>query len=507
MDRTAPLDIAPEEFRRLGHDLVDRLAELLAGIRERPVTPGETPAEVRALLGRAPLPTRGTPPHDLLAETVPLLTEHSLYNGHPRFMGYITSSAAPIGALADLLAAAINPNVGGWELSPIASEIEAQAVRWIAELIGYPRNAGGLLVSGGNMANLVCFLAARRAMLGDTVRTTGLAGANALRLRVYVSAATHTWVEKAADLFGLGTDALRWIPCDGGGRMDPAALRARLEEDVAAGDRPLLVVGTAGSVSTGAVDPLRELAAIARERRIWFHVDGAYGAPAAALPDAPEDLRALALADSVAVDPHKWLYAPIEAGCALVRDPAHLRDAFGYTPSYYKFDTEGEEPPINYYELGPQNSRGFRALKVWLGLRQAGREGYARMIADDCRLAGELYRAAEQHPEIEAVTLGLSIATFRYVPAGLTPGPAETESYLNTLNESLVARLKTGGRLFVTNALVGERFVLRACIVNFRTTDADVHSVPELVARAGRALDAELRPAGLAAGGARVARS
>jgi aromatic-L-amino-acid decarboxylase len=502
--RVVPLEIAPEEFRRLGHDLVDRLAELLASVRERPVTLGETPAEIRAILGRAALPDHGAPAGALLDEIVPLLIEHSLYNGHPRFLGYITSSPAPIGALADLLAGSINQNVGGWELSPLASEIEAQAVRWIAELVGYPSGAGGLLVSGGNMANLVCFLAARRAMLGETVRSAGLGGADALRLRVYVSAATHTWVQKAADLFGLGTDAIRWIPCDAGARMEPAALRAQLERDRTAGDRPLLVVGTAGTVSTGAVDPLRELAAIARDHGIWFHVDGAYGAPAAVLPDAPADLKALALADSLAVDPHKWLYAPLEAGCVLVRDPARLRDAFAYTPSYYKFDTEGEEPPINYYELGPQNSRGFRALKVWLGLRQAGREGYARMIADDCRLARELYQAADAHPEIEAVSLGLSIATFRYVPADLTPGDPETESYLNALNEALVARLKTGGELFVTNALVEERYVLRACIVNFRTTLADARSIPELAARAGRALDAEVRPGHLRAGAARA---
>ena len=498
--RVAPLDLAPDEFRRVGHDLVDRLADLLAGIRDRPITAGETPAEVRARLGRGPLPEHGTPAAALLEETLPLVTEHSLYNGHPRFMGYITSSPAPVGALADLLAATVNPNVGGWELAPIASEIEAQAVRWIAELIGYPQDAGGLLVSGGNMANLVCFLAGRRAVLGEPIRSAGLTAAGAGRLRVYVSAAAHTWVQKAADLFGLGTDAVRWVRCDAAGRMDPEALHVQLRNDVAAGDRPLLAVGTAGSVATGAIDPLRELSAIAREHRIWFHVDGAYGAPAAALPDAPADLKALALADSIAVDPHKWLYAPLEAGCVLVRDPAHLRDAFAYTPSYYKFDTEGDEPPINYYELGPQNSRGFRALKVWLGLRQAGREGYVRMIADDCRLAGVLFEAAEAHPEIQAVTLGLSIATFRYLPADLTPGSPEVEAYLNALNEALVSRLKLGGELFVTNALVGERYVLRACIVNFRTTDEDARAVPALAAREGRTLDARMRPAGLHTG-------
>jgi aromatic-L-amino-acid decarboxylase len=492
-----PLEMSPEEFRRAGRELVDRIADFLGSLPGRPLTPGETPAEVRALLGRRPVPAEGSEPVRLLRETTDLLFDHSLFSGHPRFMGYITSSAAPIGALADMLAAAINPNVGGWELSPIASEIEAEAVRWVAELVGYPSDCGGVLVSGGNMANFACFLAGRRAMLGEEVRRVGLAGANATRARVYVSQGTHTWIQKAADLFGLGTDAIRWIPTDERQRMLLPPLREQLRHDLAAGDRPIMVVGAAGTVSTGAIDPLRELAAICREHGLWFHVDGAYGSPAAVLPDAPDDLKALALADSLAVDPHKWLYAPLEAGCVLVRDAQRLRDAFGYTPAYYHFDTEGEEPPINYYELGLQNSRGFRALKVWLGIRQAGREGYARMIAHDCRMAEALYRGAQAHPELEAVTLGLSIATFRYVPADLEPGNPSVQAYLDGLNEALLARLKTSGDLFVTNAVLDGRFLLRACIVNFRTSDADVSAIPEIVARAGRALDAELRPRSL----------
>jgi glutamate/tyrosine decarboxylase-like PLP-dependent enzyme len=492
-ERVTPLELPPEEFRRLGHDLVDRIADFLGGLRERPLTSGETPAEIRALLGRASLPRTGTAAAALLPDTLRLLFDHSLFNGHPRFMGYVTSSAAPLGALADLLAATVNSNVGGWELSPVASEIEAQTVRWVAELVGYPVDCGGLLVSGGNMANFVCFLAGRRAMLGESARAAGLAAAGG-PLRVYASAGTHTWIQKATDLFGFGTDAVRWIPTDGAQRMRTDALRQRLREDLARGDRPIMVVGTAGTVSTGAVDPLRELAEISHTHGLWFHVDGAYGAPAAVLPDAPDDLHALALADSLAVDPHKWLYAPLEAGCALVREPHHLSDAYAYAPAYYRFETEGEEPPINYYELGPQNSRGFRALKVWLGLRQAGRDGYARMIGDDCRLAETLHRHVAAHPELEAATLGLSIATFRYVPRDLRNAGAAAAEYLDTLNETLLARLKTGGELFITNAVLDGRFLLRACIVNFRTTEADVAAVPLIVARVGRAVDAELRP-------------
>jgi aromatic-L-amino-acid/L-tryptophan decarboxylase len=492
--RVTPLELAPDEFRRLGHELVDRIADFFGTLRERPLTSGETPAQVRALLGRGPMPERGTAPAALLAETVPLLLEHSLFNGHPRFMGYITSSPAPLGILADLLAAAVNPNVGGWELAPVASEIEAQTVRWVAELVGYPADCGGLLVSGGNMANFVCFLAGRRAMLGESARADGLVTGTEGRLRVYASAATHTWIQKACDLFGLGTEAIRWVPVDGEQRMRADALSEQIGADLAAGDRPLMVIGTAGSVSTGAVDPLRELAKICRAHELWFHVDGAYGAPAAVLPDAPEELHSLALADSLAVDPHKWLYAPLEAGCVLVRQPERLTEAFGYTPAYYRFETEGEEPPINYYELGMQNSRGFRALKVWLGLRQAGREGYARMIGDDCRLAALLHRAVAAHPELEAVTLGLSITTFRFVPPDLRGRPG-SEAYLNTLNETLLARLKVGGEVFVTNAVLDDRFLLRSCIVNFRTTEADVAAIPDLVVRTGRTVDAELRAA------------
>jgi hypothetical protein len=257
-------------------------------------------------------------------------------------------------------------------------------------------------------------------------------------------------------------------------------------------ERPLLVVATAGSVSTGIVDPLTALAEICREEAVWLHVDGAYGGLAAAVPGGPQDLQALRLADSVAVDPHKWLYAPLEAGCILVRDPQALRNAFSYHPPYYHF---GEEA-VNFFDYGPQNSRGFRALKVWLALRQVGREGYQRMIADDIALSERLFAAAAAHPELEACTQALSIATFRYVPPDLRgkAGEPAAEAYLNTLNEALLERIQNSGEAFVSNAVVHRRYLLRACIVNFHTSEADVDSLPDLVARLGRDVDAELRP-------------
>ena len=488
--RDAPLEMDAEEFRSLGHRTVDRIADFLASLPNLPVTAAEVPSVVRASLPDGPVPASGMPAQRLLEETGALLLGHSLFNGHPRFFGYITSSAAPIGALGDLLAASVNPNVGGWNLSPIASEIEAQTVRWIAELIGYPSDCGGILVSGGNMANFVAFLAARKAKASWDIRAEGLHGHP--RFTLYVSAETHTWIQKAADLFGFGTDAIRWIPVDSDRRMDIAALEREVVRDRQDGLAPLLVIGTAGTVAVGAIDPLRQIGAFCRREGLWFHVDGAYGAPAAMLPEAPADLKALAEADSVAVDPHKWLYAPLEAGCTLVRDRRHLPEAFSFHPEYYAFAGAEEELRTNYHEWGPQNSRGFRAMKVWLGIRQVGREGYLRMIRDDIALAEVLFMACRDTPELEAVSRNLSIATFRFVPQDLRERP-EVAEYLNELNRELLERLQAGGEAFVSNAVLDGRFLLRACIVNFRTSLADVQALPEIVVRVGRAVDASLR--------------
>ena len=499
--RIAPLEMTPTEFRKVGFQLVERIAEFLCSLPDRPVTPNEPPAVIREALGTGPLPQQGTEARDLLEEAADLLFDHSTFNGHPRFMAVITSSAAPIGALGDLLAAAVNPNLGGWPAAPMSTEIEAQTIRWIAEMIGYPGDCGGLLVSGGNMGNFVGFLAARKAKASWDVRASGMAGKDSRRMRVYTSSETHTWIHKATDMFGLGTDAIRWIPVDERLCMDMTALRNQIQEDIEAGDLPFLVIGTAGTVSTGAVDPLPEIAAICREHDLWFHVDGAYGGFAAVLLNdgnrtVPGDLKGISEADSVAVDPHKWLYAPLEAGCALVRNPEALRDAFSYHPPYYHF-ADHAEPTIDYHEYGPQNSRGFRALKVWLALRQVGRAGYKEMIFDDIQLAQALYRLVDDQPELQAFTRGLSITTFRYVPPDLAPGPESVEAYLNQLNIEVLNRLQRSGEALVSNAVIGGAFLLRACVVNFRTSLVDIEALPGIVIRIGREVDAAMRSAEL----------
>ncbi len=490
--RYAPIEVTPERFRAAGHALIDRLADLLADLRGRRVTAGLPVSQIRRMIdASAPMPDDGADFETLLAQTTDRLVRHSLYNGHPKFLGYVTSSPAPIGMLADLLAAAVNPNVGAWALSPVATEIEAQTVRWIAELIGYPADASGLLVSGGNVANFVGVYTALRAVFPRDA--AGRAAGPTPGATIYASTETHTWIEKAIDMFGLPKDALRSIGVDAERRLRLAELASRLTADGQAGRVPVAVIGNAGTVSTGAVDPLPGLAALCRRHQVWFHVDGAYGGFAAMVDTAPEELRGLAQADSVAVDPHKWLYAPLEAGCALVRHPEKQRAAYSYHPPYYHF---GEEA-TNFVDYGPQNSRGFRALKVWLGLRQVGRRGYQRMIADDIALARELADRLAQDPEFEVHTHHLSIVTFRYVPAEYRgrSGDSGAEAYLNELNQALQSRLEVGGELFVSNAVIDGRYLLRACIVNFRTSSQDIAEVPEIVTRHGRQVHAELRRA------------
>ncbi len=495
--RRTPFELDPDDFARLGHEMVDDVAELLRTMRARPLGPGETPEQIRAALrADRSLPAHTSDPAEVLAEATDLLFRHSVFNAHPRFFGYITAGPAPLGIAGEMLAAAVNPNVGGWTLSPMATEMEAQAVRWIAELVGFPEGGGGLLVSGGNVANMLALWAARAAIGRWDVRGEGMRAEGGRALRVYGSAGTHTWIQKAADLSGLGTSSIRWIAEDERGAIDIDELRRALAADATAGDVPLLVVGTAGSVSTGVVDPLPTLREICDEHGAWFHVDGAYGAFAAAAPNAPPELgEGIRVADSVALDPHKWLYAPLEAGCVLVRDPEALLHAFSYRPEYYHF----EDDVPSYFEHGLQNSRGFRALKVWLLLRQAGRDAYARAIAEDIELARRFYDIASRHAELEPLTNALSITTYRYVPTDLAArvGESAVLEYLNVLNQAVQERMERGGRAFVSNAVLDGVYALRMCIVNFRTTLADVEALADISAELGRTADQELRPAAL----------
>ncbi len=491
-NRKSPIAISKAEFKKTGYQLIDAIAEFIDSIEDKRVTTGESPKQIQQILGTAPLPENGQPVNELIAATTDLLFNHSLLNGHPKFLGYITSSAAPIGALADLLAASVNPNVGANILSPIATEIEKQTVKWLAEFIGVSTSYGGLLVSGGNMANFTAFLAARTAKAPKAIKEDGISNGTQ-KLVIYCSKTTHTWVEKAAVLFGLGTKSIRWINTDGENKMDNEILEQTIKNDLENGCQPIMVIGTAGDVSTGIVDNLRGIAAVCKQYDLWFHIDGAYGMPAAALPALKHVFDGMEEADSIAIDPHKWLYSPLEAGCTLVKDPNHLIETFSSHPVYYNFSNNNEDLTLNYYEYGLQNSRGFRALKVWLALQQVGRNGYIEMIDEDIQLSQLLFELANNHPELEAITQNLSIATLRYVPLDLYDETENKKTYLNSLNEALLNRLQQGGEVFLSNALVKEKYCLRGCIVNFRTSKKDIGEIIEIIVREGRKMHQELK--------------
>jgi glutamate/tyrosine decarboxylase-like PLP-dependent enzyme len=482
--RHAALQMSKEEFQSAGYYLVDMLANFYNTIADYPVTTGETPNQIREILGDNALPENGQSVSKIIERAAELLSRHSLFNGHPKFFGYITSSPAPIGALADMLAGAINPNVGANVLSPMATAIEKQTIKWLAEFIGVPNSYGGILVSGGNMANLTAFLAARNAKAKKNLKEEGLMNVGG-EMVFYCSKATHTWIEKASVLFGHGTKAIRWVPVDKDNKMDTAALEQQIKTDVSDGKQSFLVVANAGDVSTGVVDNLSEIAAISKRYDLWFHIDGAYGIPAAAVPQYKSMFDGIVEADSIALDPHKWLYSPLEAGCTLVKNPQHLPDTFSSHPVYYNFDGDAEEPSLNYYEYGLQNSRGFRALKVWMAMQQVGKTGYIEMINDDIELSKFLFNEAQKHPELEAVTQNLSIATFRYLPVNYQ-SKGISEEQINDINEKLLNKLQQGGKVFLSNAVVSGKYCLRACIVNFRTGKSDIAEVIDIIVKEGR---------------------
>jgi aromatic-L-amino-acid decarboxylase len=479
-NRKTPIEINNQEFKEIGYRLIDEIADFTSNIENSPITKGETPSQLQKILGKASLPEDGASASELVSRTTKLIFDHSLFNGHPKFFGYITASASPIGALADLLAATVNPNVGAQILSPIATEIEKQTVSWLAEFIGVSPTYGGLLVSGGNMANFTGFLAARAEKASINFDENGIDN-SVEKLVVYCSKTTHTWVEKAAILFGHGSKSVRWIQTDEDNKMDNDALDSAIENDIKEGYKPFMVVGTAGDVSTGTVDDLEAIAAICKKYDLWFHVDGAYGVPAAIVPEVKPTFKGLEDADSIALDPHKWLYTPLEAGCTLIKNPAHLTNAFSHHPAYYNFSSTEEEVYHNFHEHGLQNSRGFRSLKVWLTIQQVGKSGYIQMIGDDIKLAKLLFSLAENEPELEAVTHSLSITTLRYVPTAF----ANDEEYLNRLNEALLNKLQDGGEVFLSNAVVEGKYCLRACIVNFRTSSTDIEEVVQIIIREG----------------------
>lgn len=483
----ADLDWGAEGARSFGRDVVDLWAELVERLPGLPTGRPLTRDEVRVAVTR-PIPDAPTPPDELLAYLRSMVFDWSSYPGHPGFVAYISGTGTIPGAAADLLAAGLNQNVGGWRLSPAATEIELHLTRWFGQRLGLPETAAGMITSGGSMAGFMGIKAARDDRAGWDIRKEGASAGPPLTL--YASAEVHDINARAADMLGLGADALRLIPTDDGQRMRVDALREAISQDLAGGRRPFCVVATAGTVATGAIDPLAAIADVCEEHGLWMHVDGAYGGVAALTDALRPQFAGIERADSVALDPHKWLYTPHSGGAIVLRDFEKLHDAFGLEPSYTHEDKAVTKRGIDYYAHGPQFSRGFHALKVWVSLLAHGWDAYQRRILHDCELAAYLFRLAEEHPELEPMgRQGLSIACFRYAPPWAPEGP-DREKWLNELNERLMAELQWGGRVFPSNAILGGRYAIRACIVNYRTEAEDMEALAELAVETGRRLAA-----------------
>ncbi|MGH3712017.1 MAG: pyridoxal phosphate-dependent decarboxylase family protein, partial [Micromonosporaceae bacterium] len=482
--------------REFADRALDLWEEFLKRLPELPITPRADAATVARAVATS-VPDEPMPDDELFGHLRDVLVEWPAVTGHPRFLAYVVGSGTVPGAVADLLASGVNMNLGGWVLSPSATEIELRLMRWFAAQFGLPETAGGLMLSGGAMATFTALKAARDQTAGWDVRGLGVdAGPPLLG---YASADVHVVTDRAFDMLGLGTHALRKVATGPDHRMRVDALRDAIETDLAVGARPYVVVATAGTTATGAIDPLPEIADLCAEHGLWLHVDAAYGGAAVLADDLRPALAGIERAGSIAFDPHKWLYIPQSAGCLLVRDVRHLADAFDVHPSFIHEEKELSGRGVDIGSLGPQFSRGFAALKVWVSLLAHGRTAYARRISHDAALARFLGERAAQRPEFQlAAPVSLSTTCFRYVPPDLA-GRSGTavDDYLDLLNQRLMTEVQMDGRVSCSNAVLAGRFVLRACVVNYRTEAADVEALLDVAAELGARLDGGLRPPGL----------
>jgi len=485
-----PLALDPATFQRLGMRAVEIATAHLEGVPAERVFTLMTPETRQSLLDQ-PFPDGATLPDMILDRFRDEILPFPMGNGHPRFFGWVNAPPAPMGVLAELLAAAMNPSCAGGDHAAIY--LEHAVIRWIMELVGFPTEGSmGLLVSGGSMASLTGLAAARQwatERAGWDVRANGLRGFPE-NLVWYMTTEGHSCIQKAVELLGLGAASIRKIPVDAGYRMDVPALRAAIAADQAAGLRPCCVVASAGTVSTGAIDPFDAIADVCAEHGLWLHVDGAYGAVGILDPAVAPQYVGLARADSLALDPHKWLSVPVECGCALVRDGKLLRATFSLVPPYIQTeDGKGFGGLPWYSEYGFQQSRGFRALKLWMTMLHAGRAGLAEHIVRHDALAQYLATAIDAAPDLHRMApVTLSIVCFRYMPEGWR----EDDPRLGELNKRVMQDIQAGGEAFITNAVLDDQFVLRACILHYATTEADIAALIEIVQRTGAACAAAM---------------
>jgi aromatic-L-amino-acid decarboxylase len=472
-----------DALRRLAHRAVDDGFDHLQFVRDRPVWRAAPPPVLARLHGPAPHEPQGA--EAAYEDFLELVLPYPMGNTHPRFWSWFMGNGTAFGAVADFLAAIVNPNMGGG--NHVANHVEAQVLDWCKEIVGLPQDASGLLVSGGSMANFVGLAVARNAHAGVDVRQLGV-GAVPKRLVTYASVEVHSCVQKAIEALGLGATSLRKVAVNADYEIDLAALGRAIVADREAGLQPFCVIGNAATINTGATDDLVGLAALCERERLWYHVDGAIGALLALAPRHRELVRGMERADSVTLDLHKWLHVPFEAACVLVRDRKAHRDTFALTPEYLEHTERGLASGSHWFsEYGLQLSRGFRALKIWLTIKEHGLDRFGRLIDRNIDQAHELAALVRAAPDLAlAAPVKTNIVCFRYDPGGLD------EARLDELNEELLVRLHESGVAAPSYTTLGGRYCLRAAIANHRTEDADLVMLVEKV----RALGAELTATG-----------
>jgi aromatic-L-amino-acid/L-tryptophan decarboxylase len=448
-----------DEFRALGHELVDLLSEYLEGVESRPVSPQVEPEMINQLF-REPLPEEPTSPDAVVAELERKLLPYCTHVAHPGYMGLITPSPTPMGILGDFVSSALNQNLGAYSIGPSAVAMERQVVRWLTDLCGYDSRAGGNLTSGGMMANFIGLKLGRDAVTGDRAQQEGIHE----RWSVYVSEERHVSIDKAVDALGLGRSALRALPTDTDFQLRLDGLEDAIAEDKKRGTRPMCIVGIFGTTNTGAVDNLGELRRIADREGMWLHVDAAYGGGMLLSHQWPMRGRGLALADSITIDPHKWFYAPLDAGAVLVRDESRLTASFGIRPAYLTDELDRDNQRYQYYVHGFEQSRRFRGLKVWMSFKRYGARLIGNWIDNNVQQAKHLYSLAAAHADFEtASNPPMSAICIRYKKTNLR-GREDI-----AFHARVAQRIEHSGRFWISTTQLKEKAWFRINPVNFRT--------------------------------------
>lgn len=481
-DRIEPKSVSldPDDWdalRLVAHRTLDQAIDFLAGVRDRPVWQ-PVPETVKREFSTPP-PALGRGADAAVSDIVRLVLPYATGNVHPGFCGWVHGGGTAGSLLAEMLAVAMNANLGGRDHAPIY--VERQVVNWFKEIFGFPADASGLLTSGTSMATVIALAIARNTKSDLDVRRRGLAPTTR-QLTCYASREVHGSAIKALELLGIGADAMRLVPVDETFRISVPALRAMIDADRAAGCQPFAIIGTAGTVNTGAIDDLAALASVCREQNLWFHVDGAFGALTVLAADLRNRIAGIEQADSLAFDFHKWLQVPYDAGCLLVRDETHHLAAFGGRQSYLAGAERGLAAGNPWYcEYGPELSRGFKALKVWMTIQEHGLETLGEIVSKHCRIAAATADRISRAPELELMApQSLNIVCFRYTIHGLP------EERLDALNQHIVETLHLDGIAAPSTARIGERLVIRACFCNHRTDQADADRLLDHVLRLGQ---------------------